>query len=103
MDLAQYYNASIGLGILSIIGNLIWVATISISIFAYKLIGNYNSSESRFLFLGSIFTSIICLDDLFLIHDRYINEKILFLFYVIFAIYLFYFFVSKIKYVNLSF
>ena len=99
-DINQTYDIPFGVGIISTIGIILWFSTSAILFFILftNLIKNYRNKN--YIFFGAILTFILGIDDLFLIHDRYIKEEYLYLFYIIFSgIYLIRFFqISKIYY-----
>ena len=87
-DLAQTYGAPILIGLISNLGVLMWAASASIALFS-SLSGLIEKPEkSNFLFLGGILTCILCLDDFFLLHDRYIGPDLLYATYSIIGIYI---------------
>ena len=87
-DLAQTYGAPILIGLISNLGVLMWAASASIALFSSLsgLIGN--REKSNFLCLGGILTCVLCLDDFFLLHDRYIGPDLLYATYSIIGIYI---------------
>jgi len=99
-DINQTYNIPLGVGIISTIGIILWFSTGAILFFILftNLIKNYRNKN--YILFGAILTFILGIDDLFLIHDRYIKEEYLYLFYIIFSgIYLIRFFqISKLYY-----
>ena len=87
-DLAQTCGYPIGVGLISNLGILIWSASASITLFS-SLSGLIEKKDhSNFIFLGGILTSLLCLDDFFLLHDRYIGPDFLYITYSIFGIYI---------------
>ena len=87
-DLAQTYGAPILIGLISNLGVLMWAASASIALFS-SLSGLIGKREkSNFLFLGGILTCVLCLDDFFLLHDRYIGPDLLYATYSIIGIYI---------------
>lgn len=86
-DLAQTCGYPIGVGMVSNIGILLWAAAASICLFvafAEKL----NKESSKLLLLGGIFSGLLCLDDFFLLHDRYIGPDFLYLTYLAISVFL---------------
>ena len=77
-DLLQTCDYPIGVGMVSNIGILLWTTAASISLFAALsgLVRNKNFRE--FLLLGGSFSSFLCLDDFFLLHDRLSTKTIYF-------------------------
>ena len=87
-DLAQTCEAPIWIGLISNLGILMWAASASISLFS-SLSGLIEKREkSNLLFIGGILTCILCLDDFFLLHDRYIGPDLLYATYSIIGIYI---------------
>ena len=87
-DLAQTCGYPIGVGLISNLGILMWTASASISLFS-SLSGLVQSREnSNFLLLGGILTSILCFDDFFLLHDKYIGADFLYITYSIVGVYI---------------
>ena len=86
-DLAQTCGYPIGVGMISNIGILLWGAAASICLFTTFLEG-INRESSKLLLLGGIFSSLLCIDDLFLLHDRYIGPDFLNLTYLAISIFL---------------
>ena len=86
-DLAQTCGYPIGVGMISNIGILLWGAAASICLFTTFLEG-INRESSKLLLLGGIFSSMLCIDDLFLLHDRYIGPDFLNLTYLAISIFL---------------
>ena len=86
-DLAQTCGYPIGVGMISNIGILLWGAAASISLFtAYS--ERINKESSKLLLLGGFFSGLLCIDDFFLLHDRYIGPDFLNLTYLAISIYL---------------
>ena len=86
-DLAQTCGYPIGVGMISNIGILLWGAAASICLFT-SFSENINRELSKLLLLGGIFSSILCIDDFFLLHDRYIGPDFLNLTYLSISIFL---------------
>ena len=84
-DLAQTCGYPIGVGMISNIGILFWGAAASICLFI-TFSQNINRELSKLLLLGGIFSSLLCIDDLFLLHDRYVGPDFLNLTYVAISI-----------------
>ena len=86
-DLAQTCGYPIGVGMISNIGILLWGATASICLFTS--FSKYISRESsKLLLLGGGFSGLLCVDDFFLLHDRYIGPDFLNLTYLAISIFL---------------
>ena len=86
-DLAQTCGFPIGVGMISNIGILLWGAAASICLFTTFSEG-INRESSRLLLLGGIFSSLLCIDDFFLLHDRYIGPDFLNVTYLSISIFL---------------
>ena len=86
-DLAQTCGYPIGVGMISNIGILLWGAAASICFFT-TFSESINRESSKLLLLGAIFSSLLCIDDLFLLHDRYIGPDFLNLTYLAISIFL---------------
>ena len=99
-DLAQTCGYPIGVGMISNIGILFWGAAASICFFTTFLEG-INRESSKLLLLGGIFSSLLCIDDLFLLHDRYIGPDFLNLTYLAMSIFLLVRFLRILKIVGL--
>ena len=84
-DLAQTCGYPIGVGMISNIGILLWGAAASICLFT-TFTGNINSDLSKLLLLGGSFSGLLCIDDFFLLHDRYIGPDFLNLTYLAISI-----------------
>ncbi|MGQ8337686.1 hypothetical protein ACUNWD_14145 [Sunxiuqinia sp. A32] len=93
-------------GFLSNIGVIIWIVTATISLFTSYLIEK-EKLQNRYLFhfFSGAITSILLVDDLFMIHDRIfpiylkISEVPLFIFYgILITVYLYYYRKQILKY-----
>ena len=84
-DLAQTCGYPIGVGMISNIGILLWGAAASICLFT-TFSGKINSDISKLLLLGGGFSGLLCIDDFFLLHDRYIGPDFLNLTYLAISI-----------------
>ena len=80
-DLAQTCGYPIGVGMISNIGILFWGAAASICLFT-TFSDNINRESSKLLLLGGLFSGLLCIDDLFLLHDRYVGQDFLNLTYL---------------------
>ena len=77
-DLAQSCNAPLVGGFLSSVGYLLWMAAAAIALFAASTRQIQGSVlNHQFAFCGSGFSLWLCLDDMFLVHDRYLGEAFL--------------------------
>ena len=80
-DLAQTCGYPIGVGMISNFGILLWGSSAAISLFVS--ISKLAEREiSKLLLMGGIFSTILCLDDFFLLHDRYIGPDFLYVSYI---------------------
>ena len=86
-DLAQTCGYPIGVGMISNIGILLWGAATSICLFT-TFSQNINSDSSKLLLLGGLFSGLLCIDDFFLLHDRYIGPDFLNLTYLTISIFI---------------
>ncbi|MEH6746397.1 MAG: hypothetical protein V7670_06135 [Maribacter arcticus] len=86
-DPAQQSGASSFLGFLSNIGIWLWVSSASICFFTIMTSGSkLKKNHKELIFLTGVLSIILAMDDFFLIHDRYINQKLCYLFYAFLAI-----------------
>ena len=85
-DLAQTCDSPLGVGLISNLGYLFWIATAAITLFSAYTTPSHNQRKLKELLLcGGWFSFILCIDDMFLLHDRYIGQTFLYLVYAIFA------------------
>jgi hypothetical protein len=84
-DPAQQSGASSFIGFLSNIGVWLWVSSAAIAFFTITCTSFQNKNLKNLIFLAGMLSIILAVDDFFLIHDRYINQKICFIVYAIFA------------------
>ena len=75
-DLAQTCGYAIGVGMISNIGILLWGAASSICLFT-TFSERINKESSELLLLGGLFSGLLCIDDFFLLHDRYVGPDFL--------------------------
>jgi hypothetical protein len=86
-DLAQTCGYPLGVGLLSNLGYLLWMATAAICLFtAFSRLGGVAGRPRQLLLAGGAFSLLLCLDDMFLLHDRYISPNVLYLAYALFAL-----------------
>ena len=86
-DLAQTCDSALGIGLISNLGYLLWIAPASIALFtAYGTPTNSQHKLKELLLCGGWFSFILCIDDMFLLHDRYIGQTFLYVVYAIFAL-----------------
>ena len=86
-DLAQTCGYPIGVGMISNIGILLWGSAASICFFV-AFAENKHKEISKLLKFGGIFSSLLCIDDFFLLHDRYVGPDFLNLTYLAISIFL---------------
>ena len=97
-DLAQACDAPLGQGFLSSIGYLLWMAAAAIALFAAATHLIRGSTVNRqFAFCGGGFSLWLCLDDMFLVHDRYLGESFLYVTYAVFTVLLLFCFRAPLK------
>ena len=87
-DLAQTCGYPIGVGLISNLGVLMWSASASITLFSSLSGLIENRENSNFLLTGGILTLILCFDDFFLLHDKYIGPDFLYITYSTIGIYI---------------
>ena len=101
-DLAQTCGYPIGVGMISNIGILLWGAAASICLFT-SFSEIINNESSKLLLLGGVFSSLLCIDDFFLLHDRYIGPDFLNLTYLSISIFLLLRFQKILKKIGVSY
>ena len=85
-DLAQSCDAPLGQGFLSSVGYLLWMAAAAIALFAAATRQLQGPIVNRqFAYCGGGFSLWLCLDDMFLVHDRYLGEAFLYVTYAVFT------------------
>ena len=99
-DLAQTCGYPIAVGMISNIGILLWGAAASICLFTTSS-ENINRESSKLLLFGGLFSGFLCIDDFFLLHDRYIGPDFLNLTYLASSIFLLVRFQTILKKVGL--
>lgn len=84
-DPAQQSGESSFLGFLSNIGVFLWISATALSFF-FVLSKNIlkNKKQKELLFLIGSLSFFLTIDDFFMIHDRFIDQKIVYLTYAIF-------------------
>ena len=79
-DLAQSCKAPLGEGFLFIVSYLLLMAAAAIALLAASTRQIQGSVLNRqFAFCGGGFSLWLCLDDMFLVHDRYLGEAFLYI------------------------
>jgi hypothetical protein len=89
-DPAQQTGLSSFLGFISNIGVWLWVS--SVAICCFSLASNYSQfrrAPTELIVLLAMLSMLLAVDDFFLLHERYVYQKGIFLFYAISAITLF--------------
>jgi len=85
-DPAQQSGASSFLGYLSNLGVWLWVSATAISGFgAVTMAAGRWHARRELLVLAGLFSMILAVDDFFLLHDRYIDQRILYATYALVA------------------
>ena len=85
-DLAQSCDAPLGQGFLSSVGYLLWMAAAAIALFAASTRQIQGPAAYRqFAYCGGGFSLWLSLDDMFLVHDRYLGEAFLYVTYAFFT------------------
>lgn len=86
-DPAQQTGQSSFIGFLSNIGVWLWVSSAAICFFAASTIDLATKDNGKeLLFLAGLLSIMLAVDDFFLIHDRYVSQRLCFLIYAVFAI-----------------
>ena len=86
-DLAQTCSTPAGVGLLSNLGYLLWLAAAAVALFTSHVgLPNIRGKQKELLACGGWFSLILCIDDMFLLHDRYIGQTFLYMVYMLFSI-----------------
>lgn len=87
-DLAQTCGYPLGVGLLSNLGYLLWAASAGIALFTVLsgLASGAGRRVRELLLCGGVFSLLLCLDDMFLLHDKYIGADFLYITYAVFAL-----------------
>jgi hypothetical protein len=86
-DLAQTCDTAMGVGLLSNIGYLLWISAAAIALFAgLSGVLAIRGRVRQLLISGGLFSLLLCIDDMFLLHDRYVGSTFLYSLYAIFAV-----------------
>ena len=71
---------------LSNLGYLLWLAAAAVALFtAYGKLHGIKGKQKELLACGGWFSLILCIDDMFLLHDRYIGPTFLYIVYILFS------------------
>ena len=85
-DLAQTCGTPAGVGLLSNLGYLLWLAAGAVALFtAYSGQPGVRGKQRELLACGGWVSFILCIDDMFLLHDRYVGQTFLYVMYMVFA------------------
>ena len=86
-DLAQTCERPLAVGLISSLGYLLWMAAATVCFFA-GLTGLAGGGRRvrELLLCGGVFSLLLCLDDMFLLHDKYIGADFLYITYAVFAL-----------------
>lgn len=96
-DPAQQSGKSSFIGFLSNIGTWFWVSAAAISFFtAFGVKFFEESNLKRLLFFTGSLSLLLAVDDFFMIHDRYVDPKICYLFYAVTTLTMFWFHLKTI-------
>ena len=86
-DPAQHLNQSSLLGLVSSIGSWLWLAAGTVCLFSAGIGGSTTEKKQKeLLILIGTLSLVLAVDDFFLVHDRYLPQKVVFLFYAVFSI-----------------
>ncbi len=80
-DPLQYLDAHSLTGVVSNLGNALWLAAGAIAFFAAGMRNARPSRQRELPFLIGLLSLTLAVDDFFLIHDRYVNETYCYFFY----------------------
>ena len=86
-DLAQHCDTPMGVGFLSNVGYLLWISAAAIALFgAWSGVIAVRGRVKQLLICGGLFSLVLCIDDMFLLHDRYVGATTLYVIYAAFAL-----------------
>ena len=86
-DPAQNLNHSSFMGFVSSIGSWVWLSAGIVCLFSASVGGRTTDKKHmELLVLMGIVSVILAVDDFFLLHDRYLPQKAVFLFYAVYTI-----------------
>lgn len=85
-DLAQSANVSSFLGFISNIGVWMWVSAAAICFFTrFSQADELDKKQRELLLVAGAFSILLAIDDFFMLHDRYVEQKIMYALYAVFA------------------
>jgi hypothetical protein len=86
-DLAQTCERPLAVGLISNLGYLLWMAAATVCLFSvFSGMAGGGRRVRELLLCGGVFSLLLCLDDMFLLHDKYIGADFLYITYAIFAL-----------------
>jgi len=86
-DPAQQTGQSSFLGFVSNVGVWLWVCSGAVCLFSARLGGfSADQKQKQLLMLIGLFSLILAVDDFFLLHDRYLPQRPVFIVYAVFAL-----------------
>lgn len=86
-DLAQTCEQPLAVGLISSLGYLLWMAAATVCLFSvFSGLAGGGRRVRELLLCGGVFSLLLCLDDMFLLHDKYIGADFLYITYAIFAL-----------------
>jgi len=85
-DLMQTCEQPMAVGMISNFGYLLWTSAAAICFFV-SFSGFVTKRVWRqMLILGGAFSSVLCIDDLFLLHDRHVGQEFIYITYAVMAL-----------------
>ena len=87
-DPIQACDYPTNVGMISNIGVLMWASAASISLFTSISGLVTNQKWKKLLLLGGLLSVFLCLDDLFLLHDRHVGQNFIYLTYAALTIFI---------------
>ena len=85
-DLMQTCDQPMVVGMISSFGYLLWAASATICLFVCFSGLVVSKSWRQFLILGGVFSGVLCIDDLFLLHDRHVGQEFIYITYAVMAV-----------------
>lgn len=76
-DLAQTFHTPLGMGLIPSLGHLCWAAAAAICLFSASALPLPSRQQQLFLW-GGLLSLLLGWDDLFLLHNRYVSELLLY-------------------------